>query len=90
VENWEPITVASDITEGRAQVTIATSGKSLPSEALNTFFEVGGQRKLLKAGGDLGLGSALAKRAICLFDGTVSIVNGARRGIVIDVSLPVV
>ena len=88
VESWELVVVESKLTDGRAQITLTTNGKSLPTEALNTFFEVGGQRKLLKPGGDLGLGSALAKRVISLFGGTVDISNGPQRGVVIEVSLP--
>jgi hypothetical protein len=55
---------------------------------LETFFEVGGQRTLLKGGGDFGLGSALASRILRLFNGQVSVRNGADRGLVLDSSLP--
>lgn len=69
-------------------VRIVTGGKTLSPEALATFFEVGGQHTLLTPGGDFGLGAALASRIIRLFNGSVSIQNGERKGLVLDISLP--
>lgn len=90
VRAGESVALASRLGNGCAHVTLTTGGQSLPTEALDTFFEVGGQRTLLKGGGDLGLGSVLAKRAIRLFGGTVAIANGAQQGLVIEVTLPVI
>jgi DNA-binding response OmpR family regulator len=84
----EAITLDTRVAAGRAKVAIATRGKSLSAEALETFFEVGGQRTLLKGGGDFGLGAALASRIIRLFKGYVSVRNGAEHGLVMEISLP--
>lgn len=69
-------------------ITIATDGQTLPQEALDSFFEVGGQRITLKGGGDFGLGPALACRILELFNGQCSVANGAAQGIVITLLLP--
>ena len=89
VATGEPITLETRVSDGLAHVAIGTQGSPLSVEALATFFEVGGQRMLLKHGGDFGLGAALASRIIRLFNGHVAVRNGAGRGIVMDVALPV-
>lgn len=72
----------------RAVISLATHGKSLPTEDLATFFEIGGQRTLLKGGADYGLGPVLAYRIIQLFEGMAAIRNGDSGGIVVEVRLP--
>lgn len=84
----EAITLETRVAAGRVKVAIVTRGKSLSAEALETFFEVGGQRTLLKGGGDFGLGAALASRIIRLFKGYVSVRNGAEQGLAMEISLP--
>ena len=86
----EFITLKTHVRDGWADVVIVTEGKSLSSEALETFFDVGGQRTLLKGGGDFGLGSALASRILRLFNGRVSVRNGTGKGLVVSISLPVI
>ena len=49
---------------------------------------MGGQRTLLKGGGDFGLGAALASRILRLFNGGVTLRNGPARGLCMDISLP--
>ena len=71
-----------------AVIRMTTDGRSLPEEDLAMFFEIGGQRTLLKGGADFGLGPALAYRILKLFGATASVRNGSRAGIVIDVRLP--
>jgi CheY-like chemotaxis protein len=88
-EIWEPVALASRACDGRAHVTITSGGKSPPPAAVDTFPEVGGQRTALNDGDDPGLGGALARRAIRLFGGSVTIAIGPDQGIVIEVSLPV-
>ncbi|MEI6669464.1 MAG: hybrid sensor histidine kinase/response regulator [Acidobacteriota bacterium] len=88
VRDGEPVTVEVDVVDGWARISIATGGKSLSAEALDTFFAVGGQRTLLKGGGDYGLGPALASRIVELFNGRISVRNGAELGIVIEMQLP--
>ena len=75
--------------EDEVCVSISVGVQSLSSEELETFFEVGGQRKLFKADGDFGLGPVLASRIIRLFNGLVSVRNESERGIVIQVTLPI-
>jgi two-component system sensor histidine kinase/response regulator len=85
----EPLTVVAHVGEGQANVSISTGGEGLAPGALETFFDVGGQRTLLKNGGDFGLGSALASRILRLFNGKVSIRNAAVKGLILESSLPI-
>ena len=89
VATGDPVTLETRVADGMAYVAIGTQGQPLSAEAMATFFEVGGQRMLLKSGGDFGLGAALASRIIRLFNGVVSVNNAAKRGIVIEIVLPV-
>ncbi|MEI7911325.1 MAG: hybrid sensor histidine kinase/response regulator [Verrucomicrobiota bacterium] len=89
VKTGEPIVLETRVVDGQAQVIIATGGGMLSAEALEMFFEVGGQRTLLKGGGDFGLGAALASRILHLFNGHVAVHNGEHRGLVMEISLPV-
>lgn len=84
----ETITLETQVAAGLAHVTLVTDGQSLSPQALESFFEVGGQRALLKGGGDFGLGPALASRIIRLFNGRISVRNGSERGLAIKLSLP--
>ena len=88
VANGEPIVVTTEVTANQAKVVIAGMVKSLSAEALETFFDVGGQRELLKEGGDFGLGAALASRIILLVRGQVAARNAP--GLVIEVTLPII
>ena len=85
----ESITLDTHVSSNRVSVVIATGGRTLSSDALETFFDVGGQRTLLKGGGDFGLGCALASRILKLFNGRVSVRNGSDRGLVMEITLPV-
>ncbi len=86
----ERITVDAAVVDSQVRIAIATRGKPLPREAIETFFDVGGQRALLKGGGDFGLAPALACRIVQLFNGRVAVRNGESRGIVMEVLLPLV
>jgi DNA-binding response OmpR family regulator len=70
-------------------INISTDGQGLSVQALALFFEIGGQRTLLKGGGDFGLGAALARRIIHLFNGSISVRNGNECGLLLEVTLPV-
>jgi two-component system sensor histidine kinase/response regulator len=89
VHSGETISVESSSSEAWLQVTISTSGQSLPPDDLESFFGVCGQRTLLKGGGDFGLAPALAQRIVSLFEGQCSVRNGDSCGIVIEVRLPI-
>ncbi len=84
----ETIRIQTSEKNGLLFIRITTNGQPLPAEALNSFFEVGGQRTVLKGGGDFGVGPALALRIIQLFNGAVAVKNGNEKGIVIQVTLP--
>ena len=86
----EAITLNAEIKFGRVHMAMVIGGKSLPPQAIETFFDVGGQRVLLKGGGDLGLGCALAACVIRLFHGNVSVRPGLDQGLVIEFSLPTI
>ncbi|MEI7767520.1 MAG: hybrid sensor histidine kinase/response regulator [Phycisphaerae bacterium] len=88
VTGTESITLEAYRAEEQVHVVIRTTGKPLPTNALETFFAVGGQRHLFKGGGDYGLSTALASRIIRLLKGQVSVANGSERGITITVTLP--
>ncbi len=90
VREGESILLESRVEGSNALVRIATRGEFLPPEDLETFFEIGGQRTLLREGGDFGLGPALARRILELFGGRLSVRNGDERGIVLEALLPLV
>ncbi len=87
--NGETVSVKSSSDGLWLRVAISTNGQSLPLSDMDTFFEVCGQRTLLKGGGDFGLAPALAKRIISLFEGECSVRNGESGGIVIEIKLPI-
>jgi two-component system sensor histidine kinase/response regulator len=88
VHAHEPVTLDTGIVAREVRISIATAGRSLSSDALETFFAVGGQRILIKGGADFGLGPALVSRIVQLFNGRISVRNGTERGIVIELWLP--
>lgn len=86
----DPFTLETSVSEGEAHVVLTFGNRTLTPDALSTFFDVGGQRTLIKGGGDFGLGAALASRILRLFNGQVSIRNGTENGLVIECYLPMV
>ncbi len=88
VRSHESIAIATWAGNERVVAEIATDGKSLPEQDLEVFFEVGGQRTLLKGGADFGLGPVLSHRIVQLFKGTCTVYNGEGKGIVIRMELP--
>jgi len=84
----ETVSIETEAGAGRLRIDMQTNGQPLPEKDLESFFEVGGQRTILKGGGDFGLGPALAARIIKLFDGEVSVANGKETGVCITVELP--
>jgi DNA-binding response OmpR family regulator len=84
----EPFVLETSVSEGQANVVISFGTKTLTPDALATFFDVGGQRTLIKGGGDFGLGAALASRILRLFNGQVSIRNSEDKGLIMESYLP--
>lgn len=89
VLNDGKIRINTESSDTSLSVFISTDEQSLPEEDLASFFEVGGQRTLLKGGGDFGLATAVAQRIIQLFGGECSVRNGESVGIVIGINLPI-
>jgi CheY-like chemotaxis protein len=85
----DPFTLETSVSAGQAHVVILFGRKTLTPDALETFFDVGGQRTLIKGGGDFGLGAALASRILRLFNGQVSIRNDADKGLIMASFLPI-
>jgi len=71
-----------------AVVNFVTDGKCLSPEALDMFFEVGGQIELLKGGGDFGLRPALSKAILKIMRGKAKVENRDEGGIAISAALP--
>ena len=88
VREGEAVSLDVSIGNGEARIAFVTDGPSLPAEALDTFFEVGGQQALVRGGGDFGLAPALASRILQLFHGRTAVTNRMPGGIVIEVRLP--
>jgi len=89
VQAHENIILSSQVEGDQLITKITTDGRGLPPEELELFFDIGGQRTLLKGGGDFGLGPALAARIIRLFNGRCSVANGEECGLIIRIELPV-
>lgn len=88
VKDGEAILLTTMVTESEAHVVIIFGREGLSPEARETFFDVGGQRKLFKGGGDFGLGAALSLRIVELFQGRITVENGAEQGLVMTCTLP--
>ena len=70
------------------RLLISTDDHQLSLAALEHFFEVGGQRTLVKSNGDIGLSAALARRIIRLVGGSISVYNQQNIGFEIEIKLP--
>ena len=85
------IEVALDRLAGRARVVVRDHGPGVPPESLSAifepFFRVEGHRS--RASGGVGLGLAIARRAIALHRGRISAGN-ADPGLVVAIELPIV
>ncbi|MDM8515455.1 hybrid sensor histidine kinase/response regulator [Desulfobacterales bacterium HSG16] len=69
------IKLSCDNTENAFRIGIHTTGLTIPEKDIPKFFEVFPKRELHIAGGNIGLGPALAKSIIKLFDGSVTVEN---------------
>lgn len=89
VESDENVALSLVANGDEALISIATNGGQLTQDALVSFFEVGGQTELLKAGGDFGLRPALARAILQIMQGDVRVENSSEKGIMIEVRLPI-
>ena len=88
VQEGGSFSIQADYEEDRVRTCIRIADLEFHDTALECFFEVGGQRVLLKGGGDFGLGAALARRIINLFGGQVSVCNAHEHSVVIEIIMP--
>jgi two-component system sensor histidine kinase CpxA len=83
------VQVALHADDGRARISVRDFGPGVPEEALpqifNPFYRVESGRD--RASGGVGLGLAIAKRAVELHGGTVSARN-ASPGLLVEITLP--
>jgi two-component system sensor histidine kinase CpxA len=83
------VQVALHADDGRARISVRDFGPGVPEEALpqifNPFYRVESGRD--RASGGVGLGLAIAKRAVELHGGTVSARN-ADPGLLVEITLP--
>jgi two-component system sensor histidine kinase/response regulator len=86
-DSEKPFRLEISLADEKVTLSILTCGRPLPDHALETFFEVGGQRMLLTGGGDFGLGAALAHRIFKVFGGRLSVRN-AEGGLILELDLP--
>jgi signal transduction histidine kinase len=84
------IEIDSRVLDGSATITVRDHGPGVPEEALtaifNPFFRVGDDRS--RAGGGVGLGLSIARRAIELHEGRV-IARNAAPGLRVFIDLPI-
>ena len=68
-------------------VTIESHGRTVPSSALERFFDIFSIGAAVSTGGELGLGPPLAYRILSLFGASVSVANRDQSGVRLTVSL---
>jgi signal transduction histidine kinase len=82
---------ASESPEGRALITVRDHGPGVPENALEDifrpFYRVDDARD--REAGGVGLGLAIAERAVKLHGGTVTAMNAQDGGLVVTITLPV-
>lgn len=81
------VRISQKVVSDSVIVTIESSGKTIPEDVLGKFFDLFALNEASTAGGDLGLGPAVAYRILSLFDGSVTVVNKDPAGIRLTVML---
>jgi CheY-like chemotaxis protein len=81
------IGLALELVADTTRVIIQSRGLTISSAAMPKFFDIFSIGETLTAGGDLGLGPAVAYRILSLFGATVSVANLEPPGIRLTVSL---
>ncbi len=76
--------------DGRARVSVRDHGPGVPDEALkdifSPFYRVGASRD--RTSGGVGLGLAIAQRAVTLHGGTIRAANAPEGGLLVTIELP--
>jgi two-component system, sensor histidine kinase and response regulator len=87
----ETVRLASHSVSDAIHVEIDSRGRTIPVEALPTFFDLFSIGEAITPGGDLGLDPPLARRVLSLFGGSVTVENRQQpSGIHMTVSLRLV
>lgn len=89
VNDRQTVSLAVEVASSHVVIRLSTDGKSIPTDELEVFFEIGGQKTLFRPDGDFGLGATLARRIFQLFNGTLTVRNGWPQGLVLEASLPI-
>ncbi len=82
----ESVMVELRQSRGRIHVTLRAPAAHLSAEALDTFFEVCGQRELRRPGGDFGLAPVLGRQIVQLMNGDVNLKSSPNQGLTLDIS----
>jgi PAS domain S-box-containing protein len=83
----ETVRVSVDVMPDFSSVFIESRGRTIPSSALAKFFDLFAVSEASTAGGDLGLGPAVASRILSVFGASVSVANLDPSGIRLNISL---
>jgi CheY-like chemotaxis protein len=85
--NGKTVGLALELVADTTRVIIQSRGLTISSTAMPKFFDIFSIGEALTAGGDLGLGPAVAYRILSLFGASVSVANLDPPGIRLTVSL---
>ena len=86
-EKGKIVDLAHEVILDTTRVIIESHGLTISSTAMPKFFDVFSIGETLTAGGDLGLGPAVAHRILSLFGASVSVANLEPSGIRLTISL---
>ena len=74
-EEGEAVRITREVVPDSVRVVIESRGRTIPSSALEKFFELFSIAEASTPGGDLGLGPPVAYRILSLFGASVSVAN---------------
>jgi signal transduction histidine kinase len=83
----EVVRLAHEVTSDSLQVVIESQGRTIPSAAVEKFFDLFSTAGISTPGADLGLGPAMAFRVLSLFGASVTIEKRYPSGVRLIVSL---
>jgi DNA-binding response OmpR family regulator len=86
-EDGETVRLTQEVAPDSRKVIIESRGPTIPILAIPKFFDLLAIAGTSTAGGDLGLGPAIAYRILSLFGGSVGVANSHPSGIRLTVSL---
>jgi two-component system sensor histidine kinase/response regulator len=86
-EECKTIWLTREVGPDSVRVLIESEGRTIPSSALQKFFDVFSIGEAITPGGDLGLSAPVAYRILALFGASVSVENREPSGIRLTISL---